>query len=254
MTTTESPTSPRPHCAKYNDQVLEAIRRFLARMDPDRSWRILDAFAGVGLIHSLGWPRSIASELEFEWAHQGGARSQVADACQLPFPDGSIRAYVVSVVWGNRMSDTYAGGGRCRKCQGHCQDLTGAPCERCNGAGVDLSTRHTYTVYLGRRPSRNSAAVLQWGPKYRTLHRSSWAEAARVLTTTEDAWIILDVDDHIRVGERQRVTAWHVNTVKALGFEYMGRATVDSPTLAHGANWETRVADEQVIVFRRRAT
>lgn len=243
----------RPHPAKYNPKVLEALRRFLIRLDPGQTWRILDAFGGIGLIHSLGWPRSIATDLEIEWIHQGGPRSAVADACALPFPDGSINAYVVSVVWGNRMSDTYAGGGRCRACAGHAHDLTGDPCPRCGGAGVDVSKRHTYTVYLGRRPTRNSAAVLQWGPDYRALHRRSWTEATRVLTTTEDAWILLDVDDHIRLGERQRVTAWHVATIEALGFEYVGRATVDSPTLAHGANWDTRVADEQVIVFRRRA-
>lgn len=258
---------PRPHCAKFSEPILDAIRFYLDAVDPHGTWRVLDPFAGVGRIHRLATcpdpshaiRPTIGSELEAEWIVQGGARSLVADAHSLPFADGTFDAIVTSPCYGNRMADLYDGKGQCRKCAGHPAALDGTPCDRCDGTGRDQSERNTYRIKLDRPLTRNSAAGLRWGPAYRKFHRTAWAECVRVLRRPEPgrpvARFILNTSDHMRLGERQPVTRFHVDTLRALGLSRVGRLDIATRRNRNGAgahDKRARVEAENVTVFELR--
>lgn len=250
---------PRKHPAKFSDPIIEAIRLYVNARDPHGTWRILDPFGGVGRVHRLAAcpdpsahvRPTIATELEPEWAVQGGARSAVADAHRLPFPDATFHAIVTSPCYGNRLADQYDGKGQCRKCNGHPAALDGTACDRCDGTGRDTSTRLTYRISLDRPPSPNSATTLRWGPDYRRFHRVAWAEAARVLRP--DGVFILNVSDFLRLSERQGVPVWHANTIEGLGFKVVGRLPIATARYGNGSKGSRRqrMAAEEVIVFER---
>lgn len=247
---------PRPHPAKFSPEVLDALDLFLAYLTPGGGLRILDPFAGVGRIHQLAGPDrishyTIASELEFEWAVQGGPRSMVADALRLPLRDASVDCVITSPTYANRMADTYDGNGVCRKCHGHPADLTGAACDRCDGTGRDQSTRHTYRIYLGRPLSPQSSAGMAWGPKYRAFHEQAWAEAWRTLRP--GCPFILNVSDHIRDKARVPVAKFHHDTLVGLGAEPVKALPIGTKRLGHGKNHAARVATEQLLAYRKAA-
>ena len=91
MTTAPDTQALPDNPAKFSKPILDVISASLELLDPDRVWTVLDPFAGIGRIHLISNGRpTIASELEFPWAQQGGPRSVVADALTLPFPDNSF--------------------------------------------------------------------------------------------------------------------------------------------------------------------
>jgi DNA modification methylase len=253
MTDTTSPTvETRLHPAKWSAPILTALGRYVFP-DPD-AWTgrtIVDPFAGRGLpdLSALApAARWVGIELEPEWAAQGGPGTIVGDARRLPFPGGAVDAVVTSPCYGNRMADTYLGGGTCRACEG-----TGAvsdePCGRCKGAGRDRSRRMTYAAALGRIPSPGSAAAMQWGREYRAFHRSVWAEARRALRP--GGTIVVNVSNHIRAGKVQHVAEWHLDCLASLGFTLRRVIPVETRRMKFGENHDARVPTEMIFVLER---
>ena len=66
------------------------------------------------------------------------------------------------------------------------------------------------------------------------------------------AMFILNSSDHIRNGEIQPVTDWHISTAGRLGFEMIDRIEVPTPRMRNGANSSARVNVETVVVFARK--
>ena len=64
------------------------------------------------------------------------------------------------------------------------------------------------------------------------------------------AVFILNSSDHIRNGEVQPVTDWHLSTVDRLGFEMIDRIEVPTPRMRNGANSTARVDHEIVACLR----
>lgn len=185
------------HPAKYNDALLPIFRDMLRRVG---ARTVLDPFAGTGRIHELcpefeTW----GVEIEPRWAALH-PRTFVGDATRLMISDESYDAVCTSPVYGNRISDKYAG------------DAKG-------------SKRHTYRIALGEPLQPNNAGGMQWGKAYRKLHRQAWRECSRILKP--GGHLILNMKDHIRAGKWQYVTGWHVDTLLALGFRHLDHVEIE---------------------------
>ena len=223
--TADRPPIPKPdlggglsHPARFSPQILELIATFLP---PNRYDIVLDPFAGTGKIHQLA-NRTLGIEIEPEWARLH-ADTLVGDATKLPFADGSLDAVATSPTYANRLADNY------RTDSAH--------------------TRRSYRFDLGRDLHTNNSGQLQWGPAYREMHQQAWAEAHRVLRPA--GRLIVNVKDHVRAGVVVPVTAFHIETVTALGFVLVEHAAVPVRSLRVGANAGARVATESVLVFDR---
>ena len=73
------------------------------------------------------------------------------------------------------------------------------------------------------------------------------------MSNTKDihALATLNISDHIRQGERQHVTAWHLNTLVDTGFAMEELHTVPTARQRHGANGHLRVEGETVAVLTK---
>ncbi len=205
------------HPAKFNDQVLSAIRLMLNDVET-----IFDPFAGVGRIHDLeafGY-ETVGIELEPEWAEMH-PRTEVGNALSTRFADGWFDAIATSPAYGNRMADQYD--------------------------GRDGSKRNTYRIALGRVLNSDNSGGMQWGPEYREFHRAAWKETIRVLK--DGGIFLLNIKDHIRRGEIMPVTKWHTDTLENFGLERDITLRVHTAGLRFGANSEVRVDYESVIRF-----
>ncbi len=286
MTATMRPRTSHP--AKFPKYVLahlELYARAEARR-LGRPAQVFDPFAGVGRIHDL--PRrttsTIAMDIEPEWA-ACRRPAVVGDATRLPFAPVSFDIVATSPCYGSRMADHHEAKDSCSLCKGTgvllssagCDEAPwccrscgrvdcvcgvlakelrahneGCPrcrrliCKRCDGAGV--SKRYTYRHALRRMPHERSAATLEWGGKYRTLHRAAWVEARRVLRP--GGLILVNIKNHLRGGDEQLVAEWHERCLDEVGFAVVGTDYLDAPGLRHGANRDVRVPQERVIVGR----
>lgn len=256
--------------------MLDAIRQVM-EAEAERQGKILhvlDPFAGVGGIHDLADDRwnTYGVELEPEWAHQH-PRTRVGDATALEWGDDSVDVVATSPCYGNRMADTYDGRGRCRAegCEDGVIERLATPeevddgrefgiafddCERCQGTGRDQSARMTYRIKLGRMPSSGSSAVMQWGDAYREFHGRAWAEALRVLRPRGLA--VINISNHMRtVGSgkdrrkvEMRVVEWHLDWWIHHGFTVETIDRVGTRRYGFGANRDSRVDAERLLVLR----
>lgn len=210
--------SPQPaHPAQYTEALYPTMARMLTGCT-----RVLDPFGGKGGVFTLErWQPSIAFhavEIEPEWA-ACHPKTEVGNALHLRWSDGYFDGVCTSPAYGSRMADTL----------------------------LDGYERITYTAKLGRKLHVDNAGILQWGDKYRTFHLAAWTEARRVLQP--GGVFVLNIKDHIRNGQRQPVTAWHVEALQSLGFIECEHVHVACPGMRWGANADKRVEYESVIKF-----
>ncbi len=220
-----------PHPAKYSKPIIEIVKKSMD--DSYFSGILLDNMAGPGGVHELAnrYRTTIGVELEPEWATQH-PRTITGNALrlgELGFYDESVDGIFVSPSYGNRMADSFQ--------------------------SSDGSKRHTYRHYLGRPPSEDSSAVMQWtngkgGNAYRGFHVEAWTEALRVLR--EGGYFWLNVSNHIRKGEEQKVSEWHRDTLQLLGIDWVEQIAVETRRQKHGSNRELRLDNEWVFVGRKR--
>lgn len=247
MTTKSKPVR---HPAKFSDAILSEIDVILDDLVRSgalvQGASILDPFAGIGKVHGLrriGF-ETIGVEIEPEWAEQHPG-TLVGDATALEFEDGFFDAVVTSPCYGNRMADSHEARDLCKACKDRPVHEV-RDCSMCGGLG--LSKRNTYRHALGRPLSDGSAGGLQWGASYRNLHERAWREGVRVVRP--GGFLIVNISNHIRDGEEQRVVEWHLNTLLLIGCFLHEVRRVATPRLGFGANGDARVDGESIIVVR----
>lgn len=249
------------HPAKFPPSIVDAIGEvvldYFAPPVLDRPPVLLDPFAGVGGIHRLRpGVETYGVELEPEWA-QASPHTQVGDATNLTeWGDNTVDVVATSPCYGNRMSDHHDARERCSACGGlgalprpaaKGGAIAGDRCAKCAGTGQRDHRRITYRHRLGRDLSAGSAAELQWGPSYRRFHIVAWQEALRVIRP--GGLFVLNIKDHVRGGNLQRVPEWHVQTLQALGARLYSAQPIATPGMGFGANRDSRSDFELVIAF-----
>ena len=219
-TTAPAWAAPLPkHPAPYTPEILQAAPALLTGCT-----KIIDTMAGTGRIFQLApaLPGATlhAVELQPRWAAYD-ARTWVGNALDLPFNDGSYNGSIISPPYGNRIADKF---------------------KPTNGRG-----RRSYQICYGQDLEPDNIGLLQWGPEYRSMMTKAWIELARILCP--GGVFVLNISDHYRNRELQPVTAWHCETLKALGFFEVERVAVTTPRYRNGANWELRPDCEWLIKF-----
>lgn len=214
------PTPKPAHPAQYTTALYPTMARMLTGCT-----RILDPFGGKGGIFTLErWlPEAeiCAVEIEPEWAvcHP---KTEQGNALHLRWEDGYFDGICTSPAYGNRMADGLG-----------------------NLNQVKPWHRIRYAGDLGRNLHPDNGGGMQWGDKYRAFHTQAWTEARRVLKSS--GVFVLNIKDHIRGGERQYVTAWHIQTLESLGFRFVEHEQIACPGMRWGANSDKRVEYESVI-------
>lgn len=204
------------HPARYSDALLPV---FAAWLPVDIYPRVLDPFAGTGKIHEL--PNdTVGVEIEPEWANLH-PDTVVGDALHLSFEDATFDAVCTSPTYGNRLADSHN--------------------------ASDPERRRSYTHDLGRPLSESNSGSLHWGVDYQIFHEQAWEEAFRVLRP--GGRFVVNVKDHIRGGELQLVSHWHVATLVDLGLTYVGGVAIPARSLKAGANADERTGHELVLIF-----
>lgn len=206
------------HPAKYSDSLMPVFDKILPK-----DGKILDCFAGTGKLKQIR-PNAVLLEIEPEWAEINGAI--VGDATNMPFEDSSFDAVCTSPTYGNRMADSF---------------IDHKPEKRYK--------RNTYTHCLGRKLSENNSGGMQFGEKYKELHKKAWREVYRVLRG--GGLFVLNVSNHIRNGREILVSEWHKDFVSSLGFVLLEEIKVKTPRNRFGQNAKARVEFENVYVFMK---
>lgn len=218
------PASRIKHPAKYSDALLGTFVRMLRNRK-----RILDPFSGTGKIFLLqNWLKDVeifGVEIEHEWACIGG--SMVGNALCLPLADNSFDAICTSPTYGNHMADQSRG------------EI---------GNRIHKAKTNKYFAHLGRKMHSDNSGKLHWNKGYQEFHIRAWCEVARVLSN--GGVFVLNIKNHIRNGQEQFVTEWHVETLLSLGFVLVEHVTVNVPSTRFGRNSEKRMAFESIILFR----
>lgn len=208
------------HPAKYSDVLLPVFKEMLTGCNA-----ILDPFAGTGKLR-LVFPDCTLLEIEPEWAAISGAI--VGDATDMPFADCSFDAICTSPTYGNRMADSFT-----------------------DHQPEKQYKRNTYTHQLGRKLSENNSGAMQWGEKYKELHRKAWSECSRVLKPM--GLFCLNISNHIRNGKEVFVTEWHIETLRNIGFTVLEHRKIETRRNRMGQNGSARVQHESVVLLRKEA-
>jgi len=203
------------HPAKFSRVLLPVLARYVYPSD-----LVLDPFGGSGGVARLNC-RAVVHELQLRvLVHARGARRVCGNGLHLPFRSCAFDALVTSPTYGNRMADTY----------------------------LDDSKRNTYTAGLGRLHPDNTGAM-QWGARYRAVHREIYIECARVLKPA--ARVVLNVSNHIREGREVDVASFHLAAWGALGYELIETHKIKTPRNRLGRNGGARCEVEFVFVLVR---
>jgi len=214
------PAANPQHPAKFTEVLIPVMAKMLQGRK-----RILDPFGGTGRCFLLeAWLPDAeiqAVEIEPEWAAIN-PRTTLGNALSLPWPAGYFDAVCTSPTYGNRMADT-------------------------TFSSSIGNTWQTYSCKIGRRLHPDNSGAMDWGDKYRTFHVNAWTEARRVLQP--GGAFVLNIKDHIRGGELQHVTEWHVKTLCGLGFVEREHKRINTPSMRYGRNGDKRVEYESVILF-----
>ncbi|RPI07877.1 MAG: hypothetical protein EHM63_07090 [Actinobacteria bacterium] len=212
------------HPAAFSRPIIAAVVELL---EDDPPARILDPFAGVGLVHEIAdklGADSIGFEIEPEWASMH-ERTVCADSRKLTRSmTGSFDGVVVSPTYGNRMADHHD--------------------------AQDESDRATYRHRLGRPLTEGNTGGLAWGDEYRALHLAVWRRVVNLLAP--GGRFVLNVKDHFRDGRRIPVSGWHVRTLLELGLTYMDdNATATRGLGGAGDNADAREGVEHVYLLMK---
>lgn len=193
---------------------------------------VLDPYGGVGGIHKLrelgGWT-TVCVEREPEWHEQAcrlypalTGHTVLADLLSLVRLGDGMDAIVTSPAWGNRLADTYMGGS-----------------DEKAGRAPSARSRRTYSIALGRVPDEGSSCTLDFergrgGDAYRNLHVRHLRHMATLLKP--GGVVIIDIADHERKKQRQRVTDWWEMALgMTIGF-VEERRCVEAARWTYGAN------------------
>jgi tRNA G10 N-methylase Trm11 len=222
----ELPATRPKHPAKYTDALLSEFVKML-----DGSEKILDPFGGTGKVHLLNkWlpnSRIYATEIEYEWA-SATRKTIVANALCLPFSENTFDAICTSPTYGNHMADQSKG---------------------------DIADRHRkaktnkYFALLGRKLHPENSGQLHWNKGYQEFHIQAWREVSRVLKVGGS--FVLNIKNHIRNGQEQFVTEWHIETLLSLGYKVLDHKKIEVPSMGFGRNAEKRVPYESVILLHK---
>lgn len=218
----------RDHPAPFSDPILDQAAAHLK--ETGQTGVVLDPFAGTGRVHELRDRvddiETVGVELEQEWADKHPDTMQ-GNALELTdtIDAESIDAIVTSPTYGNRMADHHN--------------------------ATDDSSRFTYKHTLGRDLSDDNSGAMQWGDDYRAFHEKAWAEAVAVLKP--GGTLTLNIKNHIRDGEIQRVVEWHLDCLYRLGLHLIALDIVMTKGLPSGSNADVRTLAEYVMTFRKDA-
>lgn len=223
------------HPAPFSKEILLVLEQVVhdeaARLGRE-PW-ILDPFAGIGRVHELG-SHTIGVELEEEWA-SAHRRTVCGDSTCLLYTlwyggraagwfGAPFDMIVTSPCYGNRMADHHE--------------------------AKDASVRNTYRHRLGRMPSTNSGAILQYGEKYKTLHAEIYEQAVDPQVLTGDGLFVLNVSNFYRRDKLIDAVSWHQETIEALGFVIERAIPVKTRRNKFGANGSKRADEEWVLTYR----
>lgn len=215
----------------------------------------------------------------------------VGDATSLPFPDEAFDAIITSPTYGNRMADHHDARDNSRRLTYRHSGThpatwsakvidaiataawgrlsvsalvldpfagVGAPeleqhltLPMCRVVGVELDrdwaaggTRRINDPLHERNTGR-----MQWGSLYQVMHGVAWREAERVLKP--GGWFFLNVSDHVRANKRIEVVKFHVQTLVGMGFERHRVIPIATPRMRFGANGDSRVPCEYLVLLRK---
>ena len=223
-----SAPEPRPHPAAWSLPLIEALREIVP------PGLVIDPFGGTGRLALLGprW-RVLCGDLEPEWIGQAwryGATGLRWDATALPLATGSVPCVATSPAYANRLADDYAP----------------------EGVRRSDATRRSYRIYLGRALSDGSGAGMAWGDEYRDLHRRALLDFRRVLQP--GGLLVVNMKDHVRNGEVQRVCNWWAEAMVLTGFRLLERRRIvlagDQNRARARAQGRTVVEHEELLVGR----
>lgn len=223
----------------------------------NKKWlKILDPFAGIGRIHLLReyGHRTVGIELEEEWALQSEG-TICGDMFSVGVRKGSFDAVFTSPCYGNRMSDSHNAQEICSKCKGSGEGPDGPVCKACGGKGRRDYKRHTYKHYLDRQPHEGSSTVLAFGSKYMEFHARAWLRCLRQFIKP-GGLLVVNSSNHLKTLKKgdppveQMVNEFHLGTLLNLGCRLVEVRRIQTERLRHGANHESRVEDETIMVVR----
>ncbi len=213
----------KKHPAKYSKvlfpYILECLKHFAGR-----KIGIVDNMGGIGGVHQIrtdDW-FTVALEIEWDWACQHPS-NVCGDTLHPPFQPQIFDAIVVSIVYYNRMSDHHN--------------------------AKDGSKRNTYTHVIGHELHENNAGKIQWNDEAREFSTNMAKSILECLKRSKDARFVLNISDHIRKGEIQEVTKWHIELFESLGMKVVEHHKVQTRRNRQGRNGNLRVDHESVISF-----
>jgi len=231
------------HPATFSPLIIEAIATELREQWElvRKAWSyerallwVLDPYAGIGKIHQIDptrqWAMTKGVELEPEWADQH-PQTICGDSTKLDEMGLSAHQFdtiATSVAYGNRMADQYI------------------------PPPSDKSKRFTYATALGRKCSDNSSAAMQWhnGPRgdpYRQLHAEVWDACDRVLRP--GGRVVLNCKNHIRQGEEQFVTEWHIGYLIDKGYRLLRDYELETSGIKFSPN-QARFNERIVVLVK----